>query len=298
MNRKTRKRSVRGNNKQTRKKSFYLGAALLISTAIGGCGSHTPKVNDSGPDNGSLIDGSRKDAVKKHVDSGLDTKKPKDAQADQAIADAAQDSNASVDAGVDLKADAPIDSGLDLQDAKITDSISTPDVADAGVDALPDSVADSTSDACVADDSSLMCGGTPIFSDFLTLGQSFDLITDTTTQNVVYQLRLDSVESLDGIMSAKISIIDTCFNTIKNEEIELLATKSITLGSQTIEVTVDKAAAGPAPNDAGAAWGIAKITVVVPCSAGDGGPSDAIQSDTGVNEAGATDAGMNDATSG
>lgn len=294
MNRKTRKQSLK-DNKQTMKKSLFLGAALLLSTAIGSCGDNSNSTNsDSGPDHGALIDSSRKDTRNKQ-DSSVDTKKSKDAGSDQAIADAAKDSIASVDAGVDLKADAPIDSGVDLPDANISDSLSTPDVA--GVDALPDSVADSST-VCVADDSSLMCGSTPIFSDFLTLGQSFDLITDTTTQNVVYQLRLDSVESSNGTMSAKISIIDTCFNTIKNEEIELLATKSITLGNQTIEITVDKAAAGPAPNDAGNAWGIAKITVVVPCSAGDGGPSDAIQSDTGVNEAGATDAGMNDATSG
>ncbi len=173
------------------------------------------------------------------------------------------------DAGPDaLKPD-----GASIPDGALHDGLAK----DAGVEAL---AADATaSDACVALSKALSCSNAyPLASGWLALGGSLDLKSAPPYVQVIYKLKLESVETLGGTTSAVVSIADSCGKVLKKEKVAVKGTKTVVLSGTTMHITADEVYGGFGTFDAGAQTGLAKISVTAPCNL-DMGMADAKLSD-------------------
>jgi hypothetical protein len=182
-------------------------------------------------------------------DSSVDSKQVPDSAPDM-MPDAGVDAMPA-DIGVDSTpaVDATIDSASDLSSAEIGPT-------------------DSSADACVANNSALMCNQWALYYSWITLGKTIDIFgSDKLT--TVFKLRLDKIETASGVTSVNVSILDSCGAVVLKDKLEVNNPKKLNVAGKTIVVECYDAVISS--GDGGVKNGSALIEITVPCPTTDGG---------------------------
>ncbi len=135
-------------------------------------------------------------------------------------------------------------------------------------------VADMVSaDACASSGGLLACSNSSsLASGWLALGGTLDLKGGLLPLSTYYQVRFEGVETLSGVTSAHLSILDLCGKVKASLKVSSGASKQVTVDGQVLDVGVENISSGISTKDWGAPGGTVKLTVSVPCNLDSGFP--------------------------